>query len=214
MAFICPTITAYEPHEYREQIENISGFAKRIHIDLMDGTFAPTKSPELDRIWWPPELVADIHLMYQNPMDYLEQLIKLKPHMVIIHNEATVHHMHFAAELHKHDIKTGLALLADTPVEWAEQIMHSFDHVLVFSGHLGYHGGKADLALLAKVKQVRAHHPDVEISWDGGISDENAQALVDAGVDVLNVGGFIQKAESPKDAYAKLESIVGISGST
>jgi ribulose-phosphate 3-epimerase len=208
MATICPTITAFDPHEYREQIERVSKFAKRLHIDLMDGVFAPTKSPELERTWWPHHIVADIHLMYQRPMDYLDMLIKLKPHMVIIHNEVDVHHMHFSAELHKHGIKTGLALLAETPEEWAEQIMHSFDHLLIFSGDLGRHGGHADLSLLDKIKKAKAHHPELEISWDGGITDQNAKALVDGGVDVLNVGGFVQKAENPQQAYATLEAVI------
>jgi ribulose-phosphate 3-epimerase len=210
MAVICPTITAFDPHEYRAQMERIAPFASRVHIDLMDGDFAPSKSPPLEHVWWPKHLVADIHLMYRRPMDYLETLIKLKPHLVVVHNEADVHHMHFAAELHKHDIKTGLAILQDTPVEYAFQIMHSFDHVLIFSGHLGYHGGKTDLGLLDKVKKVRAHHPDAEIAWDGGINDENARALVEGGVDVLNTGGFIQKSDDPESAYAKLKAIIGV----
>jgi ribulose-phosphate 3-epimerase len=116
--------------------------------------------------------------------------------------------MHFAAELHKHDIKTGLALLQDTPVEWAEQIMHSFDHVLIFSGHLGYHGGAADLKLLEKVHQIREHHPEVEIGWDGGINVDNAKQLLEAGVDVLNVGGFIQKSSDPESAYGTLKVLL------
>jgi ribulose-phosphate 3-epimerase len=208
MAVIAPTVTAYEPHEYREQIERVAHFADRLHIDLMDGEFAPTRSPELERLWWPHGLVIDMHLMYQHPMEYLPQLIKLKPHMVVVHNEAEVHHMHFAAELHKHDIKTGLALLQDTPVEWAEQIMHSFDHVLIFSGHLGYHGGAADLKLLEKVHQIREHHPEVEIGWDGGINVDNAKQLLEAGVDVLNVGGFIQKSSDPESAYGTLKVLL------
>ena len=208
MAIICPTVTAYDTHEFRTQMERIKPFTERVHIDLMDGVFAPTKSPELVRIWWPHELVADIHLMYQNPMDYLEQLIKLKPRMVIIHNEATVHHMHFAAELHKADILAGLAILHDTPVEHAYQIMHSFDHVLVFSGHLGYHGGETDLGLLDKVHKIREHHPDAEIGWDGGINDQNARELVEGGVDVLNVGGFIQKADQPQERYLEIQQVV------
>src|SRR4051812_13134951 len=208
MATICPTITAYDPHEFREQIENASGFAKRIHIDLMDGEFAPTKSPDLDQVWWPHEIEADIHLMYQNPETELDWLIKLKPRMVVIHNEAHVHHMDFAAKLHHAGIEVGLALLQDTPVEYAEQIMHSFDHVLVFSGNLGHHGGQADLELLEKVRQIRAYHSDVEIGWDGGINDQNARQLVGAGVDVLNVGGYIQKSSDPAAAYAKLKSVI------
>ena len=206
MAVICPTVTAFDLHEYQAQIKNVA-FAPRLHIDLMDGEFAPTKSPDLQDIWLPYHALADIHLMYKQPMDYLQQLIKLRPNMVIIHNEAEVHHMHFAAELHKEDIKVGLAILQDTPVEWAFQIMHSFDQVLVFSGNLGHQGGEADLGLLDKVRQIRAHHPDVEIAWDGGINDQNVAALVEAGVDVLNVGGFIQHSDDPESAYAKLEAI-------
>lgn len=205
MASICPTVTAYDLHEYRAQMERLLPFAERIHVDLMDGEFAPTVSPPLESIWLPAGKICDVHLMYAHPMDYLDQLIRLAPHMVIIHNEVTVHHMHFAAELHKAGIKTGLALLHDTPVVYAEQVMHSFDQVLIFSGNLGHHGGEADLQLLDKVRQVREHHPDVEIAWDGGINADNARQLVDAGVDVLNVGGFIQQASDPATAYATLK---------
>lgn len=206
MAVICPTVTAYDLDEYRAQVNHIA-FADRVHIDLMDGQFAPTVSPELQQIWLPKHKVCDVHLMYQRPMDVLPQLIKLRPHMVVIHNEAEVHHMHFAAELHKEGIKAGLALLHDTPAHYAEQIMHSFDHVLIFSGHLGFHGGEADLSLLDKVREVRQLYPEVEIGWDGGINDSNAAQLIAAGVDVLNVGGYVHKAPSPNDAYATLKTL-------
>ncbi len=208
MSVVCPTVTAYDIHEYSRQLRLISLFAERVHVDLMDGVFAPTVSPGLEEIKIPHHGMADVHLMYQRPMDVLQQLIHLKPYMVVIHNEADVHHMHFVAELHKHDIKAGLAILRDTPVEYAYQIMHSFDHVLIFSGKLGYHGGEADLGLLDKVRKVREHHPDAEIGWDGGINEHNIRQLVDAGVDVLNVGGSIQKASNPEAAYATLKEII------
>lgn len=208
MIDICPTVTAFNEHDYKEQLLVLKPFAKRIHIDLMDGCFAPTESPGLDKIWWPPEFEVDIHLMYQEPMSVLEKLVHLRPRMVVVHNEAHVHHMHFAGELHKAGILTGLALLPETPVHYAEQIMHSFDHLLIFSGNLGHHGGHANLDLLAKASEIRHHHPEVEIGWDGGINDENAKQLVDAGVTVLNVGGYIQKSDDPRSAYAKLMDIV------
>lgn len=185
-----------------------AGLSKRVHIDLMDGEFAPTTSPGLQQIWWPHDVLSDIHLMYQRPMEHLEWLIRLKPHMVIIHNEVDVHHMHFSAELHRHEIKTGLAILQETPIEWAEQIMHSFDQVLIFSGKLGYHGGQADLGLLDKVRFVHQHHPEVEIAWDGGINDANIHELAAGGVDVLNVGGFVQKADNPEQAYEALTRLI------
>ena len=207
MAVICPTVTAYDPHEYREQMERLQLFAKRVHIDLMDGQLAPTVSPGLDKIWWPEALIADIHLMYQRPMNYLDQLVKLEPHLVVIHYEAEVDHAHFATHLREHGIKAGLAILQPTPAEAISDLMKSFDHVLIFSGDLGHHGGQADLGLLGKVRNVRKNYPEIEISWDGGINDQNAKQLVEAGVDILNVGGFIQKAEDPAQAYHLLEDL-------
>ncbi|HVI60711.1 MAG TPA: hypothetical protein VM535_01000 [Candidatus Saccharimonadales bacterium] len=208
MAVICPTVTAYNPHEYREQMERVQPFARRIHIDLMDGHFAPTHSPGLDHVWWPAEVKADIHLMYQRPMPQLPLLIKLRPNLVIIHAEADVNHAEFADGLHKVGIRTGLALLHDTPADDVKSLVKSFDHLLVFSGKLGYHGGQADLQLIDKVKSLRALNPQAEIGWDGGITADNAKQLADAGVDVLNVGGFVQQADDPQVAYAKLEAVL------
>lgn len=210
MATICPTVTAYDTHQYRAQMELVEKFAKRIHIDLMDGEFAPTVSPALDEVWWPPQLTADIHIMYRRPGNHLERLIELKPHLVVIHAEADVDHAAFAAKLHEAGIKAGLSLLQATTVESVEDILGSFDHVMIFSGNLGHHGGsKVDFGLLDKVREIHRHHPDIEIGWDGGISDQNAKQLVEGGIDVLNIGGFIHEAEDPNAAYAKLEAVIG-----
>ena len=207
-SIICPTVLAADEVEYATQISRIGGFSKRIQIDLMDGQFAQPASIALDKIWWPHHIQADIHLMYQNPMDYLDQLISLKPHTVIVHVEAMFHHMHFAAELHKADIKAGLAVLPDTPVRNIEQILNSFDHLLLFSGNLGHFGGKADLSLLSKVQEAKEHNPDLEFGWDGGVNIENALALAKGGINVLNVGGAIQKADDPQKAYELLAHIL------
>ncbi|MGI0133798.1 MAG: hypothetical protein ACREBW_02415, partial [Candidatus Micrarchaeaceae archaeon] len=82
------------------------------------------------------------------------------------------------------------------------------DHVLIFSGHLGHFGGSADTRLLAKVRELRSLKPSVEIGWDGGVNATNAAELAAGGVDVLNVGGFIQHAVNPVQAYSYLEDLV------
>lgn len=202
---ICPTITAYSNTEYAAQIKAVQGFATRIHIDMMDGDFAPTLSPELAAVWWPHHLQADIHLMYRRPMELIEDIQRMHPRMVIVHAEAEVHHMHFAAELHKAGIRAGLAILQDTPIRNIQQIMHSFDHILIFSGHLGYHGGHAELGNLGKIIEVKELHPHASIGWDGGIDEHNVRHLVESGVSSLNVGSFIQKAEDPEKAFYRLQ---------
>jgi len=206
---ICPTITAFDKHEYRAQMERIQPFARRVHIDLMDGVFAPTKSPGLGEVWWPEALVADIHLMYQRPMEQVDKLTKLKPNLVVIHQEASVDHTKFAQAMHASGIKAGLAILSGTPVSTIVNVIQDFDQVLVFSGDLGKHGGVANLGLLDKVRQLRDQYPQIDIAWDGGISDRNAKQLAEAGVDVLNVGGFIQKADDPAGNYGILARLTG-----
>lgn len=210
MAVICPTVTAFDLHDYRAQMELLETFAERIHIDLMDGIFAPTKSPSIDQIWLPKAIVADIHLMYQKPSEALEQLIKLKPHLVIIPAEADVDHAQFATKLQANDIKAGLALLSSTNVEDVAGILSLFDHVMIFSGNLGHHGGSVvDFGLLSKVPEIRAILPDAEIAWDGGVNVDNIQQLAAGGIQEFGVGGYIHNAKNPQQAYATLKSVIG-----
>lgn len=208
MSVVCPTVLATSEAEFAAQMRKVGSLAPRLQIDLMDGEFASPRSVGLDQVWWPPSVSVDIHLMYQHPMDYLEKLLHLKPNMVIIHYEAQVDHMHFAAELHKEGIKAGLALLPTTRVSVAEDLLSSFDHLLIFSGHLGHFGGEIDLSLLPKAQEAKSHHPDLEIGWDGGVNDQNVKQLAEGGVDVLNVGGFIQNTKDPQEAYQSLASQV------
>ncbi len=208
MAIICPTVLAEDPHSFREQIERVQPFAERIQIDLTDGSFTSSRTIDLEQAWWPYSAQADLHLMYRRPMENLQTIIRLQPNIVIIHAEAQVDHMLFAAEMHKAGIKAGLCVLKDTTIESIEKIINSFDHLLIFSGDLGHFGGKVDLKLLEKATQAKEIHPDIEIGWDGGINNENAKSLIDGGIDVLNVGGFIQHSDDPAGAYAKLVTII------
>ncbi len=208
MSCICPSITPTSVKEYKEQIDRVVGFSERIHLDLMDGEFVETRSPELINYWWPDGLTADIHLMYQHPERHIETIISLKPSLIIVHAEADgfKEFVDRSSEFEKLGIKRGVAILADTPISSIEELMDKFDHVLIFSGHLGHYGGTADLGLLSKVSQIRStsHELPKEIGWDGGVNLENVKQLVNGGIEVLNVGGAIQRADDPGDMYLKL----------
>lgn len=211
MAVICPTVTAYDTHEYREQMERIAPFAKRLHLDLMDGVFTESRSPSLDEMWWPKKIKADLHMMCQNPFDYLDKIQHLEPELVITHAEAEGNFVEWADRLHHYsDIKVGVALLQQTDPEVIRDSLARIDHVLIFSGNLGHFGGKAELVYLDKVKLLKEWKPELEIGWDGGIDEWNVALLVDGGVDVLNVGGGIHKSDDPAKAYAKLKEIAEI----
>lgn len=183
-------------------------FAERIQIDLMDGIFTPTKSPNIEDIWVFEDKKTDIHLMFQNPADVLNQVIDLKPNLVIIHAESDVHIPTFAGALSSSGIKFGIALLKDTaPTEILDYIQY-IDHVLIFSGDLGRFGGQADPNLIRKAIQIKQVKPEIEIGWDGGANDSNVKQLADGGIDVINVGGYIQNAENPNENYQKLVNLL------
>ena len=208
MPEICPTVTAENKHQYREQIERVADFATRVHLDFMDGVFAPSKSPDLNHAWWPHTMQIDLHLMYKDPVKYFDEIVKLNPRLVVIHAEAKGNFVDFAKKLHKEAILAGVALLQDTDPRVLEPALEYIDHILIFSGDLGYFGGSADLELLKKVKHCKHLKPHVEVGWDGGINDKNIRELVDGGVDVLNVGGYIQRADKPKDNFLHLKSLL------
>jgi ribulose-phosphate 3-epimerase len=205
---ICPTILAEEPNGYRVQMQRVVPFARRLHIDLMDGIFAQPRSVGLSEVYWPANIPVDLHVMYQKPFVHAQELAALGPRMIIVHAEAEGNFLAFATWLHQHGMEVGLALLPQTPVQDIAPALELIDHVLIFSGRLGHYGGTADLRLLSKVQQLRALKPSVEIGWDGGVNANNARDLAEGGVDVLNVGGYIEHAISPAQAYATLESLV------
>lgn len=208
MACICPTVLANDSHGFREQLERVMPFAERIQIDVMDGIFAPSKSLPLDQIWLPEHITTDIHIMYQKPQNYLEILKKLKPNMVIVHAESNCDITKFAAELRQLGIKTGVAILQSTKVSDIAYLLPHVQHLLIFSGDLGHFGGIADLGLAQKGVEAKEIAKTIEIGWDGGANLANCGQLATAGIDVINVGSAIQKAEDPQTTYATMKSII------
>jgi pentose-5-phosphate-3-epimerase len=193
---------------YKLQVEQTLGYAHRLHIDLSDGIFTNNKLMDIEDVWWPGGVRADLHVMYQRPFDHTEALVGLQPQLVIVHAEAEGDFMAFAELVRHHGIEVGVALLPETSVETIAPALPLIDHVLIFSGHLGHFGGHADLGLLDKARQLRALKPTLEIGWDGGVNDQNAHALAAGGIDVLNAGGFLHGAKDPKTAYATLRKRV------
>lgn len=201
---VCPTVTAATAKTYQRQLELAASLSQHIHIDIADGILTPNKLIAPNRVWWPENIRADIHVMHKHPMEHMETLIALQPRLIILHAEAKGDFGLFAQTAHDHGIGIGVALLQTTPVSAIKQAIELLDHVLIFSGSLGKFGGKANTALLTKVRAIRKLKPEIEIGWDGGINDTNTAILAQSGVDVLNVGGYIHKSKDPWAAYDKL----------
>ena len=207
MPIICPTITA-NSEQYESYILDYTKFAKRLHIDLSDGKFTLNETIGIDEVYWPWNIPVDLHLMYKNPSNYIEQIIALAPSVVIIHPESEVDIIDFSQKIKKNNIKIGLALMPDKNAESLMEFKDYFDYILIFSGKLGFYGGVADLKLVSKISDVKKLFPGKEIAWDGGINELNVESLVKNGVDVLNVGGFIAGAEDKQKAFNKLTETI------
>lgn len=204
---VCPTITANNTHQYREQIERVSDFAKEIHIDVMDGKFTKSISPGVSQLWWPDGVKAQIHLMVECPAEIIEHVIELNPSTVIVHAEADMNQvLQVLTRLSKTKIKSGVALLAESDPEQEDiyGMLSLADQALIFGGNLGYQGGNADLKNLSKVKKIKEYFPGIVVAWDGGVNDENISKILKSGIDIVNVGSFIQKSKDPKKSYKSL----------
>ena len=212
MSVIAPAVLSDSPENYKTQLEQIHTFAKRVHIDLSDGTFAPTTTVNVSQIWWPQDWLIDIHAMVANPTQYLDTLISLKPHMILFHAEVQEDLVPIFQHIKQYDIKAGIAVMRTTVPSTIAGALEAADHAMIFSGDLGKFGGTASLMQLEKIRLMKSINSSLEIGWDGGVTVENAYSLAQGGVDVLNVGGSIQKAADPQAAYATLVNEINKQG--
>ena len=199
--------TTDDPHAFRAMMERVGGLGSRLQIDLMDGVFAPNRNLDPARIWWPAGVQADIHLMYKHPKHYLDLLLGLQPHMIIVHAEAADDVVDMLFAIRATGVLAGVALLPPTDVNAAAPLLVHADHILLFAGELGG-SGKADLNVLDKIPAIKKHNPTAEIGWDGGANEANVTKLATAGVDVINVGNVLRQAENPATVYAQLTSLI------
>ena len=207
MAIVCPAILAADEAAYRQEIERVGGLVDRIQIDLTDGRFAQAPTVKPEQAWWPVGVRADFHLMYEDPLPAVKTILTHPANLIIVHAEAKGAFEEVASYCRQAGVKVGVALLPATAPEKIEPALEAIDHVLIFSGTLGSYGGHSDLTLLHKVQTLKQLKPNLEIGWDGGVNDGNAQALVKGGVDVLNVGGFIQNAPDPAQTIRTLQQL-------
>lgn len=212
MSVIAPTIMAENLDQLRDYIQKLRPFAQRVHFDISDGEFAPTFLLDPTQIYWEQGWQVDIHAMVTRPSEHIPQLIALKPDLIVIHaetNENTVVHLQ---NIKQAGIRAGVALLKTTVPSRVSEAIKAADHVMIFSGNLGFNGGTASMMQLEKIRLVKAINPEVEIGWDGGVNAENAYMLSKGGVDVLNVGGAINKSANPTATYQQLVNEINKTG--
>ncbi len=207
-----PTITEDNKQSYREKIETINTFTRRVQIDVSDGTLAPNVLLDITNVWWPKNWEADLHLMAAKPSESLDTILKLSPSLCILHAEASEDLTPVFNALKEAGIKTGVALLPSTYPGSVKQYIDAVDHVLIFAGNLGVQGGQADLMQMEKIPLIRNMKSELEIGWDGGANVSNVRALAHADLDVINVGAAISNSPNPAETFQELVAEIDKNG--
>ncbi len=183
-----------------------------IHFDVMDGVFVPNISfgfPVLKAIRPLTEKPVDVHLMIVNPDQYIEGFAKAGASNITVHLEACTHLNRTIQAIKSAGCTAGVALNPHSAVSLLEDIINDLDLVLVMSVNPGFGGQKFIHNTYKKLHDLKAlsknRNPTLKIEVDGGVSDENCKALVEAGANVLVAGSSVFAAADPVRAIHQLK---------
>ncbi|ACF10941.1 Ribulose-phosphate 3-epimerase [Chlorobaculum parvum NCIB 8327] len=185
-----------------------------MHCDVMDGVFVPniTFGPFIVKaIKQCTSLVIDTHLMIIDPDKYIEDFAKAGSDQITVHLEACPHLHRTIQFIKSFGVKAGVSINPATPVSLLEPVLADLDLVLLMSVNPGFGGQKFIPASVAKIANLDAMrmemNPDMVIAVDGGITEENAAQVVEAGADSLIAGTAFFRAADPMAAARKLKGL-------
>lgn len=184
------------------------------HLDVMDGRFVPniTFGPMvIDFIRKATTKVCDVHLMIEEPERYAEQFKNAGADNLTVHIEACRHLHRNVQQIKALGMKAGVALNPHTPVSALQDILPDIDLVLLMSVNPGFGGQKFIEHTCEKIRQLRQMMAEkglhIHIEIDGGVTVENAPAIVGAGADVLVAGNTVFRSADPKQTIAALKRV-------
>jgi ribulose-phosphate 3-epimerase len=195
-ALIAPSLLACNLARVAEEVADVEAAgADLIHFDVMDGNFVPNLSfgPRLcAAVQKLTSLPLDVHLMVVDPDLFLEPFARAGAHRIAVHVEILPHLHRTLSRIRELGVAPGVALNPTTPVGTLEEAWPHLDFVLVMSVNPGFGGQRFIPATLDKLERLASarqrFNPRATIAVDGGVEEDNAEALRQRGVDVLVAG--------------------------
>ena len=206
---IAPSVLSADFTRLKDEIQAVEAAgADWLHVDVMDGDFVPniTMGPFIvEALHRLTRLPLDCHLMIQKPERYVEAFVKAGASSVIVHPEAEGD-IHRALELvRKLGAKPALALNPATPVQTASAYVSEIAMLLIMTVNPGFSGQKLMWECLPKFLVARKlFGPDLLLEVDGGVTADNAQAVRDAGAQVIVAATAIFKSNDYRKAVHAL----------
>ena len=212
---IAPSVLAADFANLQRESEMLNNSeADWFHIDIMDGVFVPNISfgmPVLKAIGEHAKKPLDVHLMIVDPDRYIDTFADLNAAILTVHYEACTHLHRSLQKIKSCGMKAGVALNPHTPVHLLEDIIQDIDLVCLMSVNPGFGGQSFIENTYAKVKALKQlinkKGASTLIEIDGGVTDQNALALTEAGADVLVAGSFVFKSDNPTETIAGLKAL-------
>lgn len=210
---VAPSILSADFGKLNEEIASIEEHSDYIHIDVMDGHFVPnlTIGPAVVK-YIKSKKPLDVHLMIENPSEFIEDFKKAGADILTVHYEAVPNLPEVIEMIKGNGIKAGVSIKPGTKVDVLENILSDLDWALIMSVEPGFGGQEFMPGALDKIKWIRERAPSLDIAVDGGINDETGKKCVKAGANVLIAGSYIFKAEDRVEAIESLRGTEGYSG--
>lgn len=181
-----------------------------LHFDVMDGHFVPnlTFGPHILKAMKQefPQIVYDVHLMLDNPAEFVDPFIDAGADILTVHAE-TDGFVRTLDRIRERGVRAGASVRPATPVECLRDALSRLDRVLLMTVEPGFGGQKLIPEVLDKAAQLRALGFAGEIEADGGITESNAALLKEAGIGVLVMGTGFFRAKDPDEVVRRVHAL-------